>query len=96
MGTIGANVDTTVSKVEGQLELWGAKLKELVAKAEVAGKETKLDAHKHLDEVKAKLVAARNRLDEAKAAGSEKWTSFKSSVESSFKDLEEAFHKLAH
>ncbi len=37
MGTIGSNLDKTVSKLENQLALWGAQLEELVAKGKVAG-----------------------------------------------------------
>ena len=96
MGTIGTSIDTTVSKLEDQLKLWGAKLNELVAKAEVAGQETKIDARKHLDDVKARLADARAKLDEAKAAGGDKWEKFKSGVELSWKELETAFHKLTH
>ena len=96
MGTIGTSIDKTVSKLEDQLTLWGAKLNELVAKAEVAGQETKIDARKHLDDAKAKLADARARLDEAKAAGGDKWDKFKSGVEHSWKELEGAFHKLTH
>ena len=96
MGTIETSVEKTVSKLEGQLKLWGAKLDELVAKAEVAGQETKLEARKHLDEVKAKLAVARTKLDEAKAAGEDKWGTFKIGVESSWKELETTFQKLVH
>ena len=96
MGSIESSVDKTVSKLEDQLTLWGAKFKELVAKVEVAGQETKIDARKHLDEVKAKLDLARSKLDEAKAAGGDRWDKFKAGVESAWKELEGAFHKLAH
>jgi hypothetical protein len=96
MGTIETSVDKTVSKLEGQLKLWGTRLNELVAKAEVAGHETKIDARKRLDEVKAKLKVAQSKLDEAKAAGGDKWNTFKSGIESSWKELEGAFQKLTH
>jgi hypothetical protein len=96
MGTIESSVDNSMAKLEDQLKLWGAKLDELVAKMEVAGQETKIDARKHLDEVKARLVTARSKLDEAKAAGRDKWDGFKSGVESSWKELEAAFQKLTH
>jgi peptidoglycan hydrolase CwlO-like protein len=96
MGTTESNVDKTVSKLQDQLTLWGAKLNELVAKIEVVGNETKIDARKHLDEVKAKLKVAQSKLDEAKAAGAGKWDKFKSGLDSSWKELEGAFQKLVH
>jgi division protein CdvB (Snf7/Vps24/ESCRT-III family) len=96
MGTIESNVEKTVSKLEDQLKLWGAKLNELAAKADVAGKEAKIDARKHLDEMKANLKVAQSKLDEAKTAGADKWDKFKSGIESSWKELEGAFQKLIH
>ena len=96
MGAIESNVDKTMSKLENQLKLWGAKLTELAAKVEVAGQETKIDARKRLDDMKAKIKVAQAKLDEAKAAGGDKWDKFKSGIESSWKELEGAFHKLTH
>lgn len=96
MGTIESSVDKTVSKLETQLTLWSAKLNELAAKVEVAGQETKIDARKRVDDMKAKLKVARAKLDEAKAAGGDKWDQFKSGVETSWKELEGAFQKLMH
>jgi len=96
MGTIRTNIDSTLAKLEDQFALWSAKLNELVARAGVAGQETKIDARKHLDEAKAKLAAARAKLDEAKAGGAEKWEKLKSDVELSWKELEAAFHRLTH
>jgi hypothetical protein len=96
MGTIESNVDKTVSKLEDQLKLWGARLSELAAKVEVAGQETKIDARKHLADMKAKLKIAEAKLAEAKAAGGDKWDKFKSGIESSWKELEGVFQKLTH
>ena len=96
MQTIETNVEKTVSKLEGQLKLWGAKLNELAAKVDVAGREAKIDACKHLDDMKAKIKVAQSKLDEAKAAGGDKWDKFKSGIESSWKEIESAFQKLTH
>jgi hypothetical protein len=96
MGTIESNVDKTMSKLQDQLKLWGAKLTELAAKVEVAGHETKIDARNRLDDMKAKMKVAQAKLDEAKAAGGDKWDKFKSGIEGSWKELERAFQKLTH
>ena len=96
MGTIESSVDRTVSKLEDQLKLWGAKLNELAAKVDVAGQEAKIDARKRLDDRKAEIEVAQSKLDEAKAAGGDKWDKFKSGIESSWKELEGAFQKLTH
>lgn len=96
MGTIESSINKTVSKLEGQLELWSAQLKELVARGEVAGHKAKIDSRKHLDELRTKLDLARSKLAEAKAAGDGKWDAFKQAIETSWKDLEHAFKQLAH
>jgi hypothetical protein len=95
MGTIESRVDKTVSKLESQLELWGAKLKVLAAKTEVAGQEAKIDSRKRVDELQAKLAVTQAKLQAARAAGADKWDTFKRDVESSWKELEGAFEKLA-
>jgi chromosome segregation ATPase len=96
MGTIESNVDKRMSKLKDELELWGAKLDELAAKVEVAGQEAKIEAKKHLDDVKGKLQEARAKLDEARSGGEDRWDKFKAGIESSWKELERAFHALAH
>jgi hypothetical protein len=95
MGTIGSNLDKTVSKLENQLALWGAQLEELVAQGKVAGQHAKIDSAKRLDEIKLKLEGARSKLAEAKAAGDDKWDAFKHAVETHWKELEGAFKQLA-
>jgi len=96
MGSIEAGLEKTVARLEDQLKLWGAKLNVLVAKGEVAGQQSKIDSHRYVDDLKAKLDAAQEKLHEAKAAGGEKWDTFKGAIESSWKDLEAAFAKLVH
>ena len=96
METIEVNVDKTMSKLQDQLKLWGAKLTELAAKVDVAGQETKIDARKRLDDMKSKMTVAQAKLDEAKAAGGDEWDKFRSGIESSWKELEGAFQKLTH
>lgn len=91
----GSNRDKTVSTMEGQLERWGAKLDELVAKGTAAGREAKTEARAHVEELKSKLRTARSKLDAAKAAGSDKWDAFKEGLESSWKELEATFKQIA-
>ena len=96
MATLQSHIDKNLAKMEAQLDLWGAKLKEVVAKANVAGKEAKIESQKEVDELKSSLEAARSKLAEAKAAGSEQWDSFKDGVEHLWQDLEGRFKKLIH
>ena len=64
------------------------------AKAEGAGTEVKVEYRKNIDDLKAKYQVAQSKLDELKAAGSEKWETCKTGVEGAWKELEAAFGKL--
>lgn len=86
--------EANVGKMEAQLSHWGAKLDELVAKAEEAGEEVKSDYRKRIDDLRAKHQAAHLKLAEFKAAGSGKWDHFKIGVESAWSELENAFKEL--
>ena len=83
-----------LGKLETQLQQWGAKLDEFVAKADRAGTTARIDNRKRIDELKAKVKVAQAKLDEVKTAGSEKWETLKAGVESAWNDLEIAFKKL--
>jgi multidrug efflux pump subunit AcrA (membrane-fusion protein) len=96
MSTMESHIEKNVSKLEAQLKLWNAKLGEVVAKANVAGQQAKIDSRAQVEELKAKLERAQSKLDEAKAAGSEKWDALKQGVEHIWDDLEDAFKKLVH
>ena len=54
----------------------------------MAGAEAKAARHQHIDDLKAKRLAAQAKLDELKAAGSGKWETFRAGVESAWTDLE--------
>jgi len=96
MGTIEANVDKVVSKMEGQLAQWAATLDDLVSSADQAGDQARREARARLDEVKSKLAAAHARLDEVRAAGADKWETMKQGLEQSWQDLERTFQRLTH
>ena len=83
-----------VGKLETQLKHWGAKLDEFVAKADRAGTAARIDNRKRIDDLKAKCQAAQAKLDEVKTAGSEKWETLKTGVESAWAELELAFKEL--
>ena len=96
MATVGSHLDKNLSKLEEQLKLWNARLTELLAKAAVTGQQAKIASRKQVDELKTRLESARSKLEEAKAAGSEKWEVFRQSVEHTWQELEGAFKKLLH
>ena len=86
--------EAKIGKLEAQLSHWGAKLDELMGKAEADGAEAQVDYRRHLDELKAKYHVARVKLEEFKVAGSGKWEHFKIGIESAWGDLESAFKAL--
>ena len=88
--------EANVGKLEAQLSHWGAKLDELVAKVEEGGAEVKTDYRNSIDDLKAKHRAAHAKLEEVKAAGSDKWDHFKTGLESAWNELENAFKSLKH
>jgi hypothetical protein len=96
MTTTGTHVDKGLSKLEAQIDLWSAKVNELLAKATVASEHAKIDSRKQLEELKAKLAGARTKLDEAKAAGSDKWETLKHGLERTWHELEDTFKQLVH
>ena len=49
---------------------------------------------KRIEELKSKQKTAQSKLDELKAAGNEKWGTFKADLEKARKELEDALKKL--
>jgi len=89
-------IKTRTGKMEQQLKHWGKKLDDIVAKAEQAGTEARADYRKNVDELKAKMKVAHAKLAELQAAGGESWETFQAGVESTWKDIEAAFKKMAN
>lgn len=89
-------IETNVGRLETQLAQWGAKLDEMIARTVKVGAEVKDDYHKRLDDLKLKYHAAQQKLSESKAAGSEKWETFKHGVENAWSELEAAFKKMSN
>ena len=96
MANIEGRTDRTITRLEDQLELWGARLKEAIAKGEVAGHEAKIGSRKQTAELKAKIDSAQATIEALKAAGSDKWDTFKADIDSSWKEFEDAFKTLTH
>ena len=86
--------EADLGKMETQLKQWGAKLDEFVAMADRAGTTARIDNRKRVDDLKVKVQAARSKLDELQAAGSEKWETLKTGAESVWGEVELAFGKL--
>jgi len=87
-------MEAYVNKMESQFKLWDAQLDVLMAKAKVVGMQAKNEHSERIDAIKAKRAQAQAKFDEVKAAGSDKWDSFKAGLEVAWKDLESAFSEI--
>ena len=88
-------IDVRLGRLEKKFQHWGAKLDEIIARAEGRGTDLGEDWHDRIDELKAKRAAVELKFDESKASGSETWVSFKADVESAWNELELALKKLS-
>ena len=89
-------METHLARLETKLVQWGARLDELMDNVEEAGADAAIARRKRIDELKAKHKLAKAKLDELKAAGSDKWETFKSGVESAWHELDVDFKKLTN
>ena len=88
------NTQEHLGRMEAQLKQWGARLDQIVAKANKVGTEVNDEKCQGVNELKAKYHAAQSKLVEYRAAGCEKWETFKAGLETTWSDLEAAFKKL--
>ncbi len=90
MDTVGQEV----GKIETRLRQLGTRLDRLVAKADEAGTEVKLDYRKRLDHIKDKLAIVHGKLNEFRAAHGRKWDDFRGGIVTAWHDLEKALQAL--
>ena len=88
--------DEYVAKLEAQIKEWGAHLDGVAAKAQKATADARGAVQKQLEEGKAKLVAARQKLDGLKGVGADKWEEAKTKVEGFWKEARAAFERKTH
>jgi Flp pilus assembly protein TadB len=95
MATMTTTVPMTMAATVEQMEakLWGAKIDELEAAGENRRVQAKLDRKSRLDDLRARRQLARTKLDELKAAGSEKWESFRAGVDQAASELDAALRR---
>jgi hypothetical protein len=89
------HMSSNLGSMEAQFKEWGAKLDDLVTKAGDAGHEANADYHKGIDDVKARFKTAQIKFDLAKAAGADKWDTFKGETEGAWNEFEHAFKNLS-
>jgi hypothetical protein len=83
-----------LKKMAAGLEQLDAKVAELKAKAAKAGEEAKEEIDKKVAELTAKQQEARQKLQELKEAGGEKWESLKGRAEKARDSLEETVTRI--
>ncbi len=81
-------------KMAEALEQLDTKVAELKAKAARAGEEAKVEIDKKVVELTAKQQEAKQKLQELKEAGADKWESLKGRTEKAREGLEEAVGKI--
>ena len=85
---------TYLKKMADQLEQLDTKIAELKAKAAKAGKEATAEIDKRVAELTAKQQEARQKLQELKEAGAEKWEYLKGRAEKARDEVEGALGKI--
>jgi hypothetical protein len=83
-----------VGKIETRLRQLGARLDRMVAKADTAGTELKVDYRSQVDHVREKYAAVHDRLRTYRAAKGRKWDDFRGGVELAWHDFEKALKAL--
>jgi len=89
-------VKSPVGTREAELRQWGLRLDKLLEKGDAAGTGPRLDYRQRLDDLKVKYDAAEAKLAALKAAGSDKWETFKVSIEEAWSELATAFTRVAN
>ncbi len=87
-------MEAHVGKMEKKFQQWGAKFDEIISRTQDVGMDARGDWHDRIDELKVKRAEAQLKFDELKAAGSEKWVSFRAGLERAWNEFETAVKKL--
>ena len=88
--------EASLGKMETQLKRWGAKLDQLVARADTASADARIDHRKRIAALRTQHKQACAKLEELKAASSAEWDTLKQGVDATWTELEVAFEKLTN
>jgi uncharacterized coiled-coil DUF342 family protein len=83
-------------KMQAQLKDWAAKIDALIAKAEKAGAEKKVEYQEQIQRLQAKKKDAEAKLQELRTAGEETWGEVKEALEKISVDLRSALNKFLY
>jgi len=84
---------TFVEKGEAQLKEWSARIDQLGKEAEKLSAEAKTAMTKQVADLRTKVAAARERLQESKFVTSDKWAETKTGLETLWSDVKALFEK---
>jgi uncharacterized coiled-coil DUF342 family protein len=83
-------------KMQAQLKDWAAKIDALIAKAEKAGAEKKVEYQEQIQKLQAKKKDAEIKLQELRTAGEETWGDIKVALEKISADLRGALNRFLY
>jgi hypothetical protein len=83
-------------KMQAQLRDWAAKIDSLIAKAEQAGGQKKVEYQEQIQNIQAKKKVAEEKMQELRAAGEATWIDVRESFEKISSDLRVAFNKFLY
>lgn len=78
-------------KMEAHLKEWSAKIGELMAKAEKAQADAKIEYQREVEELQVKQKEVEQNLKKLRQAGEEAWEDWKTGVQKAWDDLQGAW-----
>lgn len=74
-------------KLQGQLNEWRAEIDKLKARTDSAEGDAQLEYYKQVEDLRTRQDAAREKLEELKAAGHDSWEGLKTGLDSAWDSL---------
>jgi hypothetical protein len=82
--------DAYVEKLHAKIDEWNADIDKLIARADLAKAESKIEYHRQIDQLKQKRRTIEEQLAEINRAGDDAWEDIKSGIDLAWKALNEA------
>ena len=82
--------DAYVQKLHAKLDEWNAEIDKLMARADKAEADSRVEYQKQIDILRDKRAHAEQKLNEVREAGSGAWEDLKSGVQGAWDSMEEA------
>lgn len=82
-------------KLRARIDIWGAEIDRLKARADEVNADARLKYHKHLEELRSMQDDAKKKLSELQSAGDDAWEDLKVGIEHARDSLEAALKSAA-